>query len=149
MRQIAFPTQNLGKNLKRKAEIDILHRTNGLMREVLDIYTASVRRVHEAGLMRGKLSVDQTAAMLWASLSGVFMLADQPLFRDAMGASQGSFIDRAVDFQLGTDSAAIEGPTGVASASRSIKNGSDASARTGRGKAKDLQTERATISSTV
>ena len=108
MWQIASSTRSIGKNLKRKAEVDFLHRTDALMREVLDIYTASVRRVHEAGLMRGKLSVGQTAAMLWASLRGVFMLADQPLFRDAMGASQESFIDQAVDFQLGTDSAAME-----------------------------------------
>ena len=149
MRQIASSTQSIGKNLKRSAEVDILHRTDALMREVLDIYTASVRRVHEAGLMRGKLSVGQTAAMLWASLSGVFMLADQPLFRDAMGASQDSFIDRAVDFQLGTDSAAIESDPAVAPATRSVKNRSDASARTSRGKNKDTRTEPASISSAV
>jgi AcrR family transcriptional regulator len=149
MRQIAVSTQNMRKTLKRKAELDIFHRTDALTREVLNLWTATVKRVHGAGLMRGSLGVDQTAAMLWASLSGVFMLADQPLFRDAMGASAESFVDQAVDFQLRTDLADGPRPDWRTKAKESAKNGLNAATRARRGKSKDAPRELAAISSAV
>jgi AcrR family transcriptional regulator len=99
--QLSVAQSQLFKQLKRKAEIDHFKRVMALSREVFGLWEASVGRVYDDGLIQGALGRARTAAILWASLNGAFLLTgDAEAFREVTGLSPDNFIEETFDFQL-------------------------------------------------
>jgi AcrR family transcriptional regulator len=101
MTELSVAFTQLGKRLRRKAEIDNFKRVMALGREMFDLWEKSVGRVYDAGLIRGALGKTRTAAVLWASLHGAFMLTgDEALFSHLTGLSAQDFVEETLNFQL-------------------------------------------------
>jgi AcrR family transcriptional regulator len=110
--QLSVAQSQLLKQLRRKAEIDHFKRLMALSREVFGLWEGSVGRVYD----RGEIRRAQTAAILWASLNGAFLLTgDSDAFREVTGLSPDSFVDATFDFQLAA--------AGVANVRNGTQNG--------------------------
>jgi AcrR family transcriptional regulator len=114
--QLSVAQSQLLKQLRRKAEIDHFKRLMALSREVFGLWESSVGRVYDQGPVKRTQGRAQTAAILWASLNGAFLLTgDADAFLEVTGLSPDSFVDAAFDFQLAA--------AGVASVRNGAHNG--------------------------
>ena len=69
--------------------------------EIFALYEKTVRRVVEAGLIAHPMGVTRTAAIIWATLNGAFMLmGNDSFFRDVTGLSTEHFIEEALESHL-------------------------------------------------
>ncbi len=108
--QLSVAQSQLLKQLKRKAEIDHFKRLMALSREVFGLWEAAVGRVCAHGPIDGATGSARTAAILWASLNGAFLLTgDGDAFREVTGLDPDELIEEAFDFQLAAAGVNVEG----------------------------------------
>lgn len=91
----------LGKRIKRASEIRNYKRVMALSHEVFGLWERTVARVIDAGLIANSMGPAKTAAVMWASMNGAFMLlGDDNFFRDITGLDPEHFIHEALESHL-------------------------------------------------
>ncbi len=91
----------LHKRLKRASELRNFQRVMDLSHEIFALWEGTVRRAFEAGLILNSMGPKKTAAVMWASMNGAFMLmGDDNFFRDVTGLNPERFLDEALESHL-------------------------------------------------
>jgi len=92
--------------IRRASEIRNRKRALALSREVFGLWERTVARVIDAGLIANAMGPAKTAAVMWASMNGAFMLlGDDNFFRDITGLDPEHFIHEALESHLVKDAA--------------------------------------------
>jgi hypothetical protein len=96
----------LTERIRRASEIRNHKRVLALNREVFGLWERTVARVIDAGLIANAMGSAKTAAVMWASIHGAFMLlGDDNFFRDITGLDPEHFIHEALESHLVKDAA--------------------------------------------
>jgi AcrR family transcriptional regulator len=121
----------LRKRLRRASEIKLFNEVVKLSHEVWELYERTVRRASDAGLIVNSTDPKKTAAVMWASLNGAFMLmGDHNFFRDVTGLNPEHFVEETLDsYIIASASAASR-----AEAADASKIGHKSAVRTARAK---------------
>jgi AcrR family transcriptional regulator len=91
----------LHQRLKRTAELRNFQRVMDLSHEIFGLWEATIRRAFEAGVIANSMGPKKTAAVIWASMNGAFMLmGDGNFFRDVTGLNPEHFVDEALESHL-------------------------------------------------
>jgi AcrR family transcriptional regulator len=91
----------LHKRLKRPSELRNFQRVIDLSHEVFGLWEGTVRRAFEGGVIANSMGPKKTAAVMWASMNGAFMLmGDGNFFRDVTGLNPEHFLDEALESHL-------------------------------------------------
>ncbi len=91
----------LHKRLKRASEQRNFQRVMDLSHEIFALWEGTVRNAFEAGLIANSMGPKKTAAVMWASMNGAFMLmGDDNFFRDVTGLNPERFLDEALESHL-------------------------------------------------
>jgi AcrR family transcriptional regulator len=108
----------LHKRLRRSSELKHFQRVMDSSHGVWELYERTVRRVSDAGLLINSADPKKTAAVMWASLNGAFMLmGDGNFFRDLTGLDPEHFVEETLDSYLAA-------PPSDAAARARVSNGS-------------------------
>src|SRR5208283_3770173 len=91
----------LHERLKRKSEMRNFQRVMDLSHEIFGLWEATIRRAFEGGVIANSMGPKKTAAVVWASMNGAFMLmGDGNFFRDVTGLNPEHFVDEALESHL-------------------------------------------------
>ena len=91
----------LQKRLKRPSELRNFQRVMDLSHEVFGLWERTVRRAFEGGVIANSMGPKKTAAVIWASMNGAFMLmGDDNFFRGVTGLNPEHFLDEALESHL-------------------------------------------------
>ncbi|HYL60173.1 MAG TPA: TetR/AcrR family transcriptional regulator [Candidatus Acidoferrales bacterium] len=91
----------LQKRLKRPSEQRNFQRVMDLSHEVFGLWERTVRRAFEGGVIANSMGPKKTAAVIWASMNGAFMLmGDNNYFRGVTGLNPEHFLDEALESHL-------------------------------------------------
>ena len=94
----------LSRRIKRASEIRNYKRVIELSHEVFGLWERTIARVIDAGLIANSMGPAKTAAVMWASINGAFMLlGDDNFFRDITGLDPEHFIHEALESHLVKD----------------------------------------------
>ncbi|HUA33323.1 MAG TPA: TetR/AcrR family transcriptional regulator [Candidatus Binataceae bacterium] len=93
----------LRKRLKRASELRHFNEVIEKSHAVWKLYERTVRRVFDAGLIVNSTDPKKTAAVMWSSLNGAFMLmGDGNFFRDLTGLDPEHFVEETLDSYIKT-----------------------------------------------
>ncbi len=123
--------EQLRKRLRRPSEIRHFKRVMDLGHEIFGIWESTIGRCFDAGLIANAMGPTRTAAVMWASLNGAFMLmGNDNFFRDVTGLNPEHFVEEALESHLVTatlgaaprerEAAASHGSTSTTSKSTSM-----------------------------
>ena len=132
----------LQKRLKRAAELRNFQRVMDLGHEVFGLWESTVRRAFEAGVIANSMGPKKTAAVIWASMNGAFMLmGDDNFFRDVTGLNPVHFLDEALELHLAASqlSARRNGHSVNSANGKPIKKRSVSAVRTSRARNNKIQ----------
>lgn len=88
----------LRKRLRRASELRHFNQVMEHSHAVWELYERTVRRAFDAGLLVNSTNPKKTAAVMWASLNGAFMLmGDDNFFRDLTGLNPEHFVEETLD----------------------------------------------------
>ena len=91
----------LHKRLKRQSELRNFERVMDLSHEIFGLWETTIRRAFEGGVIANSMGPKKTAAVVWASMNGAFMLmGDGNFFRDVTGLNPEHFLDEALESHL-------------------------------------------------
>jgi AcrR family transcriptional regulator len=91
----------LHQRLKRNSEKRNFQRVMDLSHELFGLWEATIRRAFEGGVIANSMGPKKTAAVIWASMNGAFMLmGDGNFFRDVTGLNPEHFVDEALESHL-------------------------------------------------
>jgi AcrR family transcriptional regulator len=91
----------LHKRLKRPSELRNFQRVMDLSHEIFGLWEGTIRRAFEGGVIANSMGPRKTAAVVWASMNGAFMLmGDGNFFRDVTGLNPEHFLDEALESHL-------------------------------------------------
>jgi AcrR family transcriptional regulator len=91
----------LHKRLKRQSELRNFQRVMDLSHEIFGLWEGTIRRAFEGGVIANSMGPRKTAAVVWASMNGAFMLmGDGNFFRDVTGLNPEHFVDDALESHL-------------------------------------------------
>ena len=91
----------LHERLKRKSEMRNFKRVMDLSHEIFGLWEGTIRRAFEGGVIANSMGPRKTAAVVWASMNGAFMLmGDGNFFRDVTGLNPEHFVDDALESHL-------------------------------------------------
>ncbi len=91
----------LHKRLRRTSELKHFQHVMNSSHGVWELYERTVRRAFDAGLLANSTDPKKTAAVMWASLNGAFMLmGDGNFFRDLTGLDPEHFVEETLDSYL-------------------------------------------------
>ncbi len=91
----------LHKRLKRPSELRNFQRVIDLSHEIFGLWEGTIRRAFEGGVIANSMGPKKTAAVMWASMNGAFMLmGDGNFFRDVTGLNPEHFLDEALESHL-------------------------------------------------
>src|SRR5260370_1749311 len=91
----------LHKRLKRQSELRNFQRVMDLSHEIFGLWERTIRRAFVAGVIANSMGPKTTAAVIWASMNGAFMLmGDDNFFRDVTGLNPEHFLDEALELHL-------------------------------------------------
>jgi AcrR family transcriptional regulator len=91
----------LHKRLKRDSEKRNFQRVMDLSHEIFGLWEGTIRRAFEGGVIANSMGPKKTAAVVWASMNGAFMLmGDGNFFRDVTGLNPEHFLDEALESHL-------------------------------------------------
>src|SRR5208282_4901886 len=91
----------LHERLKRKSEMRNFKRVMDLSHEIFGLWEGTIRRAFEGGVIANSMGPRKTAAVVWASMNGAFMLmGDGNFFRDVTGLNPEHFVDEALESHL-------------------------------------------------
>ncbi len=94
----------LSRRIKRASELRNYKRVLELSHEVFGLWERTIARVIDAGLIANAMGPAKTAAVIWASINGAFMLlGDDNFFRDITGLDPEHFIHEALESHLVKD----------------------------------------------
>ena len=89
------------ERIRRASEIRNHKRVLALSHEVFGLWERTVARVIDAGLIANAMGPARTAAVMWASINGAFMLlGGDNFFRDITGLDPEHFIHEALESHL-------------------------------------------------
>jgi hypothetical protein len=72
-----------------------------LSHEIFGLWEGTIRRAFEGGVIANSMGPRKTAAVVWASMNGAFMLmGDGNFFRDVTGLNPEHFVDDALESHL-------------------------------------------------
>ena len=104
----------LHKRLKRKSELRNFQRVVDLSHEIFGLWESTVRRAFEGGVIANSMGPKKTAAVIWASMNGAFMLmGDGNFFRDVTGLDPEHFLDEALESHLAASQLASADRNGI------------------------------------
>ena len=131
----------LRKRLRRACELRNFQRVVDLGRAVWELYERTVRRAFEGGLIANAMGPKKTAAVLWASMNGAFMLLDDDnLFGKITGLNPEHFLEETLEAHLGVSQPAGAHRNGVApGAVKSRLSGAPNASRSQNGKSTKSQ----------
>jgi AcrR family transcriptional regulator len=91
----------LEKRLKRSKKLRDFKRVMDLGHQVFDLWEKTIQRIVDAGLVARPMSAKQTAAVIWASLNGAFLLmGDDSFFRGVTGLDPQHFVEETLESHL-------------------------------------------------
>jgi AcrR family transcriptional regulator len=91
----------LQKRLKRASELRNFQRVMDLGHEVFALWESTVRRAFESGVIANSMGPKKTAAVIWATMNGAFMLmGDDNFFRDVTELNPEHFLEEALELHL-------------------------------------------------
>jgi AcrR family transcriptional regulator len=91
----------LHQRLKRNSEKRNFQRVMDLSHEIFGLWEGTIRRAFEGGVIANSMGPKKTAAVVWASMNGAFMLmGDGNFFRDVTGLNPEHFLDEALESHL-------------------------------------------------
>jgi AcrR family transcriptional regulator len=91
----------LHKRLKRKSELRNFQRVMDLSHEIFGLWERLIRRAFVAGVIANSMGPKKTAAVIWASMNGAFMLmGDDNFFCDVTGLNPEHFLEEALESHL-------------------------------------------------
>jgi|SRR5882757_2432921 len=91
----------LHKRLKRQSELRNFQRVMDLSHEIFALWESTIRRAFVAGVIANSMGPKTTAAVIWASMNGAFMLmGDDNFFRGVTGLNPEHFLDEALESHL-------------------------------------------------
>jgi len=91
----------LHKRLKRPSERRDFKTVMDLSHEIFGLWEGTIRRAFEGGVIANSMGPRKTAAVVWASMNGAFMLmGDGNFFRDVTGLNPEHFLDEALESHL-------------------------------------------------
>ena len=91
----------LHKRLKRQSELRNFQRVMDLSHEIFGLWESTIRRAFVAGVIANSMGPKTTAAVIWASMNGAFMLmGDDNFFRGVTGLNPEHFLDEALESHL-------------------------------------------------
>ena len=91
----------LHQRLKRNSEKRNFERVMDLSHEIFGLWEGTIRRAFEGGVIANSMGPKKTAAVVWASMNGAFMLmGDGNFFRDVTGLNPEHFLDEALESHL-------------------------------------------------
>jgi AcrR family transcriptional regulator len=91
----------LHQRLKRNTEKRNFQRVMELSHEIFGLWEGTIRRACEGGVIANSMGPRKTAAVVWASMNGAFMLmGDGNFFRDVTGLNPEHFLDEALESHL-------------------------------------------------
>ncbi|MGC1192551.1 MAG: hypothetical protein WA861_18315, partial [Candidatus Binatus sp.] len=91
----------LHQRLKRQSELRNFQRVMDLSHEIFGLWEGTIRRAFEGGVIANSMGPRKTAAVVWASMNGAFMLmGDGNFFRDVTGLNPEHFVDDALESHL-------------------------------------------------
>src|ERR1700687_5317834 len=91
----------LHKRLKRDSEKRNFQRVMDLSHEIFGLWEGTIRRAFEGGVIANSMGPKKTAAVVWASMNGAFMLmGDGDFFSDVKGLNHEHFVDEALESHL-------------------------------------------------
>src|ERR1700719_3693394 len=91
----------LHKRLKRPSERHDFKRVMDLSHEIFGLWEGTIRRAFVAGVIANSMGPKKTAAVIWASMNGAFMLmGDDNFFRDVTGLNPEHFLEEALESHL-------------------------------------------------
>jgi AcrR family transcriptional regulator len=91
----------LHKRLKRASELRNFERVMAMSHEIFALWEACIRRACESGVIANSMGPKKTAAVIWASMNGAFMLmGDDNFFRDVTGLNPEHFLEEALESHL-------------------------------------------------
>ncbi|MGD0120453.1 MAG: TetR/AcrR family transcriptional regulator [Candidatus Binatus sp.] len=91
----------LHKRLKRPSELRNFQRVIDLSHEIFGLWESTIKRAFEGGVIANSMGPKKTAAVVWASMNGAFMLmGDGNFFRDVTGLNPEHFLDEALESHL-------------------------------------------------
>ncbi|GEM_PF-1875257 len=94
----------LSRRIKRASELRNYKRVLELSHEVFGLWERTIARVIDAGLIANAMGPAKTAAVMWASINGAFMLlGDDNFFKDITGLDPEHFIHEALESHLVKD----------------------------------------------
>jgi AcrR family transcriptional regulator len=100
----------LHKRLKRQSEMRNFQRVMDLSHEIFGLWEGTIRRAFEGGVIANSMGPKKTAAVVWASINGAFMLmGDGNFFRDVTGLNPEHFVDEALDSHLAASQLTVRG----------------------------------------
>ena len=109
----------LHKRLKRQSEIRNFQRVMDLSHEIFGLWEGTIRRAFEGGVIANSMGPRKTAAVVWASMNGAFMLmGDGNFFRDVTGLNPEHFVDEALESHLAASQLSVRKRTAAELESR-------------------------------
>ena len=100
----------LHKRLKRPVERSDFQRVMDLSHEIFGLWEGTIRRAFEGGVIANSMGPRKTAAVVWASMNGAFMLmGDGNFFRDVTGLNPEHFVDEALESHLAASQLSVRG----------------------------------------
>jgi len=113
----------LHKRLKRPSELRNFQRVIDLSHEVFGLWESTVRRAFQGGVIANSMGPKKTAAVIWASLNGAFMLmGDGNFFRDVTGLNPEHFVDEALEAHLAASQLSVRKRSASAIVNRARKS---------------------------
>ncbi len=98
----------LSRRLRRPSEIRHFKRVMELSHEIFALWERTIKRCLDAGVIANAMGPKRTAAVMWASLNGAFMLmGDDNFFRDVTGLNPEHFIEEALESHLAASQTAL------------------------------------------
>ena len=81
-----------------------------LSHEIFGLWEGTIRRAFEGGVIANSMGPRKTAAVVWASMNGAFMLmGDGNFFRDVTGLNPEHFLDEALESHLAASQLSVGG----------------------------------------
>jgi AcrR family transcriptional regulator len=100
----------LHQRLRRKSEMQNFQRVMDLSHEIFGLWEGTIRRAFEGGVIANSMGPKKTAAVVWASMNGAFMLmGDGNFFRDVTGLNPEHFLDEALESHLAASQLSVRG----------------------------------------
>src|SRR5216684_1043667 len=100
----------LHKRLKRQSELRNFQRVMDLSHEIFGLWEGTIRRAFEGGVIANSMGPKKTAAVVWASMNGAFMLmGDGNFFRGVTGLNPEHFVDEALESHLAASQLSVRG----------------------------------------